>query len=305
MSSVYQIVTDNIISMLEQGVVPWSKPWRGIAGGGWPVNARGIRYRGINVFILATTKMRKGYGSDFWMTYKQAQELGGTVKKGEKSTLITFWKVGQPTREYDEETGRTVTRRPFMLRYYNVFNLDQTENVRLTGKMKAEAEAIDDVLTYVPTIDDAEAIVASYFVRDGAPTLRENAQDECYYVPSSDEIVTPLRGQFDKPEGYYYSLFHEMAHSTGHAKRLHRKQEGAFCSGSYGREELVAEMANAFLCTEAGIDGTVEQSASYIQSWLNNLRADNTLVVQAASAAQKAFDYIMGIEYNQTDEAGE
>jgi antirestriction protein ArdC len=300
--SVYQIITDNIIGMLEQGVVPWRKPWRSAGGNIWPRSARNIKYRGINVFILHTTKMARGYTSNFWVTYKQAQAMGGTVKKGEKGTTITFWKVGQPIREFDEDTQRTVTRRPFMLRYYTVFNIDQCENLTLTGPMKAEAEAIDSGLVDNPTLDDAEAIVATYFARDDAPTLRENAQDECYYVPALDEIVTPLRGQYDTPEGYYYSLFHEMGHSTGHAKRLNRKGIGEFSHGSYGKEELVAEMTAAFLNAEAGIDGIVDQNAAYINSWLTQLRADNTLVVQAASNAQKALDYIMGIEYNNESE---
>ena len=297
--SVYQIVTDNIIAMLEEGVVPWRKPWRSVGGNVWPRNARNVKYRGINVFILHTTKVRRGYASNFWVTYKQAQAMGGTVRKGEKGTTITFWKVGQPIREFDEDTQRTVTRRPFMLRYYTVFNIDQCENLTLTGAMKAEAEAIDDGLVYNPTLDDAEAIVATYFARDDAPTLFEQAQDEAYYIPSMDEIHVPLRGQFDEPEGFYYTIFHEMAHSTGHAKRLNRKGIGEFSHGSYGKEELVAEMTNAFLNAEAGIDGKTEQNAAYIQSWLTSLRADNTLVVQAASNAQKALDYIMGIEYNQ------
>ena len=303
-TSVYQIVTDNIINLLEQGVIPWQQPYRDV-GGRWPVNARNIRYRGINVFILHTTKMMKGYTSNFWVTYKQAQAMNGTVKKGEKGTTIVFWKVGAPIREFDEATQRTVTRRPFMLRYYTVFNLDQTENVDLTRAMKMEQDEMDSELVYNPPIDEAEAIVATYFARDDAPKLVERAMSDApYYIPSMDEIHVPLRGQANSPEDWYYILNHEIAHSTGHASRLNRKGIGEFSHGSYGKEELVAEMTNAFLCAESGIANreTDRNNAAYIQSWLTQLRADNTLVIQAASAAQKALDYILGVEYNQVTE---
>jgi antirestriction protein ArdC len=300
MATVYEIVTDQIVKALEAGVVPWRRPWQTVAGR-FPRNAQNRPYRGINVWLLAASRAVNNYKSNFWVTYKQAQKMGGTVKKGEKSTIVTFWKVGEPER--DPETGKM--RRPFMLRYYRVFNLDQCENLKLTKAMKAEFDSID-ALPELPSIDEAEAIVATYFARDGAPVLQPDGGNAAYYIPSLDTLQVPERGQFSNPADFYATMFHEMTHSTGHESRCNRKLVGSHNRDSYGREELVAEMGAAFLQAESGIGAeTFDNNAAYIGSWLRTIKGDSRLVVQAASAAQKAVDFILGTEYNQdsTDES--
>jgi len=307
MSKVYDIVTDNIISMLDKGIVPWRKPW-GMSGTGIARNAWNKPYRGINVFLLAARRMDAGFQSNFWVTYKQAQKEGGTVRKGEKGTAVVFWKVGKAERVWDEEKQKTITRRPFMLRYFTVFNLDQIDGMKLTKAMKAERDAIEagqnpDLVT--GNFDDAEAVIGTYLSRENAPSYDEVLSDSAFYVPSADRISVPARTQYEKPEEFYSTVFHEFTHSTGHPDRLARREHGEvrhFGDDLYAAEELVAEFGSAMLCAEAGIDNTVENSAAYIASWKSRLQADPKLVVQAAGKAQKAADYILGIEWNNADE---
>jgi antirestriction protein ArdC len=272
-ASVYEIITSRIVEELETGQVPWRKPWRTLP----PANLVSKKpYRGINVFLLAL----QGYGSQYWLTFNQAKQLGGNVRKGEHGTKIVFWKFD--TFETETTDGETEERKSAFLRYYTVFNLEQTEGLKA-------------LLALPPAfpIESAEAI------GKGMPNPPAFEQDfQAAYIPSRDTVTMPSRTAFDSQAEYYSTLFHELTHSTGHAKRLAREgfdSPQKFGSESYSREELIAEMGSAMLCGIAGIEqATISNSAAYLQSWIKRLKADSRLVVSAASAAQKAADYIRG-----------
>jgi antirestriction protein ArdC len=273
LASVYEIVTEQIIKQLESGVSPWRKPWRTLP----PANLISKKpYRGINVFLLAL----QGYGSQYWLTFNQAKQLGGNVRRGEHGTKIVFWKFGS----YETETadGETEARKSAFLRYYTVFNLEQTEGLKA-------------LLTLPPAfpIQSAEGIVKGM---PNPPTFERDAQ--AAYIPSRDVVTMPSRTAFESQAEFYSTLFHELTHSTGHAKRLAREGFDApqkFGSDSYSREELIAEMGSAMLCGLAGIEQTtLANSAAYLKTWIARLKDDSKLVISAASAAQKAADYIRG-----------
>lgn len=277
-TTVYEMITEQIVSQLEAGTAPWRQPWK---AGGAPRNiVSGKAYRGINWFLLSATAMSAGYSSPYWMTYKQAAERGGNVRKGEKSTRIVFWKQLKVT---DKETGKPTTIP--MLRYYSVFNLDQTENVR----SRQDAEKAQDN-EHTPNTD-ADAIIRAYVTGTG-PALTEKGT-AAFYTPDTDTVTLPPRQTFDTPDNFYSTAFHELGHSTGHETRLNRKSGNAFGSHDYGREELIAEMTAAFLSAEANITNTLPLSASYLASWISTIKADVKAVVVAAGAAQRAADLIL------------
>lgn len=287
---VYQVVTDRIVAQLEAGTAPWRKPWNTAVGR--PQNLDGRPYRGINIFLLGLSE----YASPFWLTYKQAAERGGTVKKGEKGTLIVFWKQIVIT-EKDETTGKPVKKRIPILRYFYVFNLEQTEGVKVPKRVR-DWEAAQESHEHEPLLS-AEEVIAGY-VANGGPEIRENGT-EAYYRPATDVITVPPRSTFPNGDEFYSTLFHEIAHSTGHESRLNRKQENGFGSHEYGREELIAEMTSAFLQAETGIESALDNSAAYLQSWIGTIKEDVRAVVVAAGAAQRATDLILGRERVQED----
>jgi antirestriction protein ArdC len=272
-ASVYEIITSRIVEELQKGQIPWRKPWKTLP----PANLISKKpYRGINVFLLAL----QGYGSQYWLTFNQAKQLGGNVRKGEHGSKIVFWKFDS----YESETadGETEQRKSAILRYYTVFNLEQTEGLKA-------------LLTLPPAfpIQSAEEIVKGM---PNPPAFEQDAR--AAYVPSRDVVTMPSRTAFDSQAEYYSTLFHELTHSTGHAKRLAREgfdTPQKFGSESYSREELIAEMGSAMLCGVAGIEqSTPANSAAYLKAWVARLKADSKLVISAASAAQKAADYIRG-----------
>lgn len=285
---VYQIVTDQIVELLEQGTVPWRIPYRGNSGG-HPRNLKSNRpYRGINVFLLAVEAWTKGYESACWLTFKQAKEKGGAVRKGEKSSLVVFWKQMEVE---DKDTGEPTTIP--VLRYYRVFNVAQCENIEAP-----DVEAYEP-LNFTP-IQAAQRIVDGYH---DAPAIEQSGSVPCYQ-PVGDVVRMPEPQRFVSAEEYHSCLFHELAHSTGHSKRLNRgldKQTARFDRQSYSKEELVAEMASAYLCNHAGIGpATIDNTAAYLQGWLKQLKDDKRLIVHAAGAAQKAADWILG-QYRETN----
>lgn len=291
----YQAVTDRIVEALEQGVVPWHRPWRSFGAG--PRSLTTLKpYRGVNVFILGATSMISGYTSPWWGTYKQIGERGGQVRKGEKATPIVFWTFFGEKRDGND---KVIERGVPVLRRYSVFNADQCDDLTVP-----ETEEIPETDPH----DESERIIGRYLTEGAGPELRHGGNN-AYFNPLIDVVVMPQRGQFDTVDHYYGALFHEMAHSTGVEKRLHRKDfsSGNFGDESYAKEELVAEMSAAFLCGEAGVEINVEARAGYIASWLKALKDDNKLVVQAGGAAQKAADHILGrnpaAESAQTEEA--
>src|SRR5713101_1353716 len=272
-ASVYEIVTAQVIKQLESGVAPWRKPWRTLP----PANLISKKpYRGINVFLLALA----GNGSQYWLTYRQAQALGGNVRRGEHGTEIVFWKFD--TFETETTDGETEERKSAFLRYYTVFNLEQTEGLKALLALPPASP-----------IESAEAIVKGM---PNPPAFEQDAQ--AAYIPSRDVVTMPSRTAFDSQAEYYSTFFHELTHSTGHTKTLAREgfdTPQKFGSDSYSREELIAEMGSAMLCGVAGIEqGTLANSAAYLKTWIERLKSDSRLVVSAASAAQKAADYIRG-----------
>ena len=213
-SDVYQIVTEKIIELLEQGIVPWEKPWKGGAGA-MPKNLVSKKaYRGINTFMLSVIGESTGFVSPYWLTYKQAQNLGGNVKKGEKSALVVFWKWLEK-EETDPETGKKHTENIPMLRYYRVFNADQCENITLPDVPTDHSEPLD-----------FEPIAACENIVDHMPQRPEivhSGQAQAYYRPSADLVHMPDKDKFLSVEEYYSTLFHELTHSTAHESRLDRK----------------------------------------------------------------------------------
>ncbi len=289
---VYQIVTDKIVGMLEAGVVPWRRPW---TSGGLPRNLVTKKpYRGINHFLLSASK----YVSPFWLTLKQANELGGSVRKGEQSTVIVFWKIDQKTTGQEEsgidDAGTEETQRRFLLRYYRVFNIEQCElpQAALDKLPKIETHEHDP-------IDAAESIIANMPQR---PEI-EHTGSKAFYSSQTDRVTMPPRELFTTAEEFYGTLFHEICHSTGHPKRLAREtitEAAPFGSASYSREELCAEMGAAYLCAEAGISTSlIENQAAYISGWLSKVRGDRKLLVYAAAQAQKAADFILDRRFAQ------
>jgi antirestriction protein ArdC len=285
----YQVVTDRIIGLLEQGTIPWQKPWNG--GEMAPRNLVSQReYRGVNVFLLHAMM----YESPFWLTFKQAKELGGHVSQGEKACPVVFWKW-LDVEDTAEPTGRKTV--PF-LRYFSVFNVGQCE-----GIPQDKIPALDGFKRDHSPISEAEQIVSNMLKR---PEIRNGGARACY-LPSLDRVDMPKPESFRSGQEYYCVLFHELAHSTGHQDRLNRKgvsgTEGewsAFGSTPYAKEELVAEMGAAFLCGQVGIvERTIDNSAAYIAAWLARVRDDRKLVVHAAAQAQKAADYILGRQFNE------
>jgi antirestriction protein ArdC len=277
--SVYQIVTEQILNQLQQGVVPWRKPWKTEL----PANLiSGKEYRGINTFLLASL----GYGSRYWLTFNQAAKLGGSVRKGEKSAIVTFWNIGDE-KIVKHADGTTRKEKPFLLKYYRVFNVEQTEGI-------AEKLGLGNASPREFSIEACEKIYAQM---PHAPSIEQDSR--AWYRPSTDSIGMPSKALFHSPEEYYSTLYHEMTHSTGHASRVGRdgiENLNTFGSESYSKEELIAEMGAAMLCGITGISpATIPNSASYIQCWINRLKGDSKLLVSAASQAQKAADYIQGV----------
>ncbi|MGH7953255.1 MAG: ArdC family protein [Limisphaerales bacterium] len=282
--NIYDQITERIISLLEAGTVPWRKPWNVQAG--LPRNLVSKKpYRGINVWLLHSMH----YESPYWLTFRQALELGGNVRKGEKACRVMFCKLREIE---DEKTGET-DKIP-MLRFYYVFNVAQCEGLK---NVPAPAE------TLVDSLIKPEAIVTAMSQR---PDIKHGKALACY-SPSTDTVFMPDHARFEKQEGYYATLFHELIHSTGHPTRLHRPtltESAGFGSNPYCKEELVAEMGAAFLCGHAGIGEMIlENSAAYVQNWLEQLRNDKKLIVQAAAQAQRATDFILGVKFEEATAA--
>lgn len=280
---VYEMITDRILKALENGTVPWQKPWKSAGSAGVPANLKSKKaYRGINIFVLAL----QGFSSRYWLTFKQAKDLGGFIRKGESGTPVVFWKWIEKTKKDSNGEEEVVGRYP-ILRYYTVFNLDQIEGIDDPDVGEIADGDFDP-------IEACEAVVAGM---PNAPEIR-HGQPRAFYRPSEDFVNMPKTELFDEPAEYYCTLFHELAHSTGHESRLNREtlvDMVAFGDTNYSKEELVAEMTAAFLCGVSGVENkTIDNSAAYIDGWRKKLSDDKKMVVCAAAAAQKAADYILG-----------
>lgn len=293
-TDLYERVTNQIVDALENGTVPWSKPWDPRIGLPLSVST-GKAYRGINTFLLSLSMQSRGWSSPFFGTYDKIASLGGQVRKGERATMVTFWKTG--TNETTDEAGDPKVRRWAILRSYLVFNAEQADN--LPAKFMAATAATANT----PMLACAD-VIADYFAQDGAPELRHGGPD-AYYAPSLDVVQLPVWESFAEAEGYYSTAFHEMGHSTGHPSRLARDGhlEGhRFGDESYSKEELVAEMTAAMLCGFTGIEQeTLPRSAAYLSSWVSALKGDTHLIVQAAGQAQRAADFILGTTFDNEE----
>lgn len=282
-TTAYDKITATIIEALESGNVPWQKPWKTIK----PCNAiTGKPYRGINPFLLGLSGMT--FADHRWVTYKQAIELGGNVKKGEKSTWIVFF---SPNVKKDGD-GKVLSAYWIMKSYF-VFNVEQCEGLTKLAPLEVSNVEVDANIV-------AEEIWAKYADK---PEV-QNGGLACY-SPKLDKITMPRREDFTDNAHFYATLFHEGAHSTGHESRLNRKsvtESDGFGGYVYSQEELIAEFSSAFLCAEAGLDmPTFDNTVAYIQNWIQALKDDHSLVVKSAAAAQKVADYMMGVSAQSTD----
>ena len=274
--TLYESVTNGIIADLEAGIVPWTKPWKSGDGGfgALPINAAtGRGYNGINIPILWGARHEKGYPTHGWMTFKQAQGLGATVRGGEKSTHVVFTK--QLTLQ-DSETEEE--KRIGMLKAYSVFNVAQID-----GLPQKETEPF--VLTEDRRMQDVEE-----FMRTTGADIKIGGDRACY-VPSMDFVALPPLDAFKAPSNYYATALHELGHWTGHSSRLNRDLRSRFAKQSYAAEELIAELTAAFLCAHLHIEGELRH-ADYIGHWLKLLREDDRAIFTAASKASQAADYL-------------
>jgi len=270
---IYAEITNRIMEQMENGVIPWRKPW--VAAGSAISHATGKSYSLLNQMLLG----RPGE----YATFKQIQAAGGHVRKGEKSSMVVFWKW---IEQEDEETGEK-KEIPF-LRYYNVFHIDQCEGLSTKHLQKLPESASAD--------QTAETIITGYIQRSGVKLQHEEG-DRAFYRPSSDSITLPLLAQFHHTAEYYSTAFHEMVHSTGHKSRLDCLDKTAFFgSEAYSKEELIAEIGAAALVNASGLEtaSSFRNSTAYIQNWLSVLRDDKRFIVSAAGKAEKAVKLILG-----------
>ncbi|UTV41762.1 zincin-like metallopeptidase domain-containing protein (plasmid) [Ensifer adhaerens] len=277
----YQRITDAVIEQLEAGTKPWIRPWRGNSRGSLvPRRATGEAYRGINVLMLWLASECAGYEENTWLTYRQAQEFGGQVRKGEKGTLVVKYGTFAPKeREDDDDRGI-----PY-LKGYTVFNVEQIEN--LPQEFYRPAEALST--TQVPHLEAVET-----FVRNTGAVITYGGTTACFR-PTPDDILLPERARFVDQVHLYSTLLHEMSHWSGAKHRLNRDLTGRFGSESYAVEELVAELSASFLCADLGVAHDPRgNTASYLESWLKVLKNDKRAIVSAAAKAQAAADYLHG-----------
>jgi len=305
-TDLYTEVTAKIVKELEAGRFPWAQPWaaRGEAAtiaAGLPKNAStGRAYSGINILLLWGAAIENGFSGQTWLTFRQAKALGGSVMKGERGSMVVYADKFIPKdeqarveKEGGGETGRetvrgTVSRSnafvPFLKRY-TVFNAAQCEG--LAEELTAGAKPLPEC-DAIPRAENLIKATGADFRIGG---------DKAFYVPSQDFIRVPPQPAFFEQINYYRTCFHELGHWTGHASRLNREFKGRYGSHAYAREELVAEMASAFVCASLSIAPTVRH-ANYLGAWLEVLKEDNRAIFNAASLASKAADFILAFETN-------
>lgn len=294
---VYQMVTDKIIAKLENGIIPWEKQWNFSTPFTAPKNyVTGKEYTGINFWLLAG----ENYQQPYFLTYKQAKALGGYIEKGADSEVIVFWNA-----MFKDEKGLSVPqknvtssnidelRKIGYLKYYRVFNVMHLKGVDLNLPVLEER-------TSEEKNELSNAIIGNY---SNCPAIILTHKKEAFYEPTCDNIHIPDKIHFPNDELFYRVIFHELIHSTGHKTRLDRKLTGDIEDVSYAKEELIAELGSSYLATHVGYnDNYTERSAAYIQTWLKQLRNDKRFIVDAASKASKAVNYILGKSETQEGE---
>lgn len=280
MATVYEIVTNKVLEKLEQGVIPWRKPW---VNRGQAVNWLTQKsYRGINAMLLDPGE---------YATFNQISSFGGRIKKGEESHIVVFWKW---LEKENEETGK-IEKMP-LLRFYKVWEI----NSQCEG-LNSRRKDNETMYNHDP-IAEAEKIINEFKNRPDIKFTSGRAD----YFPMLDFVRVPPLADYKVPEEYYSTLFHELVHSTGHISRLNRfsltDKNAAFGSETYSKEELIAEMGAAMLCGIAGfVETTIDNSVAYIKGWSKRIKEDSRFIIMAASKAQKAADYIMGVAGYQSE----
>ena len=284
---IHQDITDRIIEAMEQARSTGRRLWDSQPS--LPMNlTTGKPYSGVNVLMLWSAGLQHAYTSPYWLTYKQAADKGGQVRKGEHGTLCVFYKPWE-AQETNTETGETETVRGAVLKSFRVFNLDQVDGIEgPTREPRAPFQAIED----------AERLLQA------SPAKIIEGGASAFYQPARDEIHLPDRETFIIREAFYSTALHEMTHSTGHKDRLARDFSGRFGTESYAFEELIAELGSAFLNADLGILGaTLPDHASYLANWIKILREDKKAILTAAAQASKAHSFIRGLLANQGQEA--
>ena len=287
--SIYESVTNRIVAELEAGAAPWVKPWAAGAASGMPYNTVSQRsYSGVNVMILWFEGANRGYRQAAWLTFRQAKELGGHIRKGEKGIGIVYASTFKK-KSTDPETGEESQEQRSFLKGYTVFNVEQTEGLPQHLYRIAEPKPFEQAIAHVESV--IEAIAAD----------RRQGGAKAFYSPQGDYIQLPHPSDFQSAADFYSTSLHEHAHWTGHASRLARDLTGRFGSQAYAAEELVAEIAGAFLCAHLGIQGRL-QHAEYIQTWLKILKGDKKAIFSAARRATEAADYLRARAGEETHE---
>lgn len=294
-ADVYTRITDQIVAALEQGVRPWMKPWDAAHAAGpvsRPLRHNGKPYGGINVVMLWASAMEQGFSAPIWMTFRQAKELGAHVRKGEKGTLVVY--ADRITRTEEGENGEDVERQIPFMKGYTVFSVDQIEG--LPAHFYAKAGAFRNP-------DERIAHAESFFAGTGVQI--RHGGNAAYYAPGPDFIQMPEFESFRDAVAYYGTLAHETTHATRHKSRLDRdfgrKKWG---DEAYAAEELVAELGAAFLCADLELTPQIrEDHAPYIAGWVKVLKSDRRAIFTAASHAQKAADYLHGLQPQEKHEA--
>ena len=274
--NVYSIVTERILSTMAKGIIPWKRPWANME---FPKNyINRNQYRGINLFLLNMAE----YASPYWLTFKQCRDCKGQIKKGEQATPVVYFTMIDKTDNTDNNADDKKNKQVPVLRYYSVFNLSQTTLVDTESIKKP----VNPIATCEQVINDMPLCPKIYY-----------GGNKAYYSADKDYIRLPAPPQFATVENFYEVLWHECVHSTGHSSRLNRPgitNHSSFGTELYSFEEMTAEFGAAYLCGHAGIDRqTTDSSAGYIQNWMQAIKADNKLLIKAASAAQKAVDFIL------------
>jgi len=294
---VYSRITERIVADLEKGVRPWMRPWSAEHAAGRitrPLRHNGVPYKGINVVMLWSASVVKGYACPLWLTFKQAQELGGNVRKGEHGELVVY--ANRITRTETDDKGEETEREIPFLKGYTVFNAEQCEGLPAHYTAKVEPPA----LTPMQRCEVADR----FFAATGADIRYGGTR--AYYAEQPDYVQMPPFETFKDAESYAATLAHELTHWTKHSTRLARDMGRVkWGDEGYAREELVAELGAAFLCAGLEITPEVRQDhAAYIASWLKALKDDKRLIFSAAAHAQRAADYLHGLQPKQTEEEG-
>lgn len=287
--NVYQMVTDRILEMMNKGIIPWEKPWHfGAIDDG---ETLAISYTSRRAYSLLNQWLLGEPGE--YLTFNQISERGGKVKRGEKSKMVVFFKQSQFVKKNDDGEEEVVNYP--LLKYYNVWHINQTEGI------ESKVKVVEHEVKKGPEADsEAEKIILGYLMREATlKFVNYKPSGRAFYSPSEDKVVVPMLGQYDSNSEYYSTAFHELTHSTMKESRCNRESENArafFGNHDYSREELVAEMGAAMLCSHSGVESkhSFKNSVAYLQNWMEALKNDNKMIVWAAGRAEKAAKYIIG-----------